>query len=430
MTAAHSIEEFLKVPTDFYEVILHAQKIDLMSAQKLANALRCNKKLVGFTIKHSEIGIEALNLITEALPGCYNLQQLVLSSNKIDEQGAFLIANCLPGFRNLEKLYLDNNLIGDNGIKAISESLIENRKLSELSVAKNNIGDEGAISLAEALIQTPSLQHLSIAKNQISDAGIKNIVEALGSYYKITILDLSHNFIGNHGAEAILNTLGDIYSFKLTIHNNCIEEATVNILKTKLGPRLIAFSQKSKESKSIEEYPSEDSVVPPGGAVVKDAYSKQGSQKEFAIKLAEYIDALESEPKNIEKYNELGKLFQSQGDYKKALDCYLVSNNYAYVNECFKLWSNNDKENPDIWIKRGDYAYSVAEHQRAVKYYQNALGLSRDEEFKLLAIQKVTTALKYPGSEFEAKLTIEDIVSPHFPEDIDEFVAYISGAAE
>ena len=106
-----------------------------------------------------------------------------------------------------------------------------------------------------------------------------------------------------------------------------------------------------------------------------------------------YSQALMHNKELPELYSKLGDLFNKQGEYAKAIECYKVINDSFHVNKCFKAWIEIDEENPNIWLKRGDYCASVGQSQKAEKYYQNACGLSNDEAFKEIAMHKMADAL-------------------------------------
>jgi tetratricopeptide (TPR) repeat protein len=109
--------------------------------------------------------------------------------------------------------------------------------------------------------------------------------------------------------------------------------------------------------------------------------------------LAYYVKAIEANSHLPKIYEKLGSLFFNKGEYAKAIDCYKVVNNEFEIKACFKAWLEQDKRNPDIMLKRAEYFESIGLFEKAKTYYQDALSLSKDGNFKAAAYKKISNIM-------------------------------------
>jgi hypothetical protein len=86
------------------------------------------------------------------LAGCpLTLLELVLDSNKVEDEGCQAIAEALEDNSHLAVLSLGANRIGPRGAKALAQALTENRRLEVLALFSNHVGAMGAACFAHAL---------------------------------------------------------------------------------------------------------------------------------------------------------------------------------------------------------------------------------------------------------------------------------------
>ena len=106
-----------------------------------------------------------------------NLEELVLSKNRIGGKGMVALANAIGNgaFNGLKKLDLANNRIGASGAEALARAIGTGnlRKLNKLILSDNQIGDDGCVALAPA-ISSRSMQGVKILldRNEIGEKGI------------------------------------------------------------------------------------------------------------------------------------------------------------------------------------------------------------------------------------------------------------------
>ena len=177
---------------------------------------RCISVLI---LSHNKIGDDGARAIAHALRGCEVLSVLDLSGNCIGDEGARARAHALRGCEVLSVLDLSGNGIQDAGAAALSEAL-RCCKLQRLSLASNCIGDNGARAIAHALRGCEVLSVLDLNDNGIQDAGTEALSEALRSC-KLQRLSLASNCMGPSGALAVAGVLKHVYKSLDTLDLSC-----------------------------------------------------------------------------------------------------------------------------------------------------------------------------------------------------------------
>mmetsp|Transcript_17902 Transcript_17902/g.17222 ORF Transcript_17902/g.17222 Transcript_17902/m.17222 type:complete len:158 (-) Transcript_17902:249-722(-) len=111
--------------------------------------------------------------------------------------GARLIATSLSNNRSLTYLDLERNKIGPSGCEALASHLIlqpiHGATLKTLLLSYNRVGDEGAKALAEVLKCNKSLTNLSLKNNNIKEAGLTVVGSAINSNNTLQKLSIFGN---------------------------------------------------------------------------------------------------------------------------------------------------------------------------------------------------------------------------------------------
>ena len=178
---------------------------------------RCISVLI---LSHNKIGDDGARAIAHALRGCELLSELDLSGNGIQDAGTEALSEALRSCK-LQRLSLASNCIGDDGARAIADALRGCEVLSVLNLSGNGIQDAGAEALSEAL-RSCKLQRLSLASNCIGDDGARAIAHALRGCEVLSVLDLSGNGIQDAGTEALSEALRSCKLQRLSLASNCM----------------------------------------------------------------------------------------------------------------------------------------------------------------------------------------------------------------
>ncbi len=130
------------------------------------------KQLEALNVTGNRIGAAGIAALEDRLP---NLRSLVLTSNKLENEGLTVLARW-KHLRNLETLYL-----GHCGLTAIGH-LLEGPPLTtlvKLALTGNKLGNGVGATLVGKAMQLPALRHLDLQQTGIGTVGAKHVSEAL-----------------------------------------------------------------------------------------------------------------------------------------------------------------------------------------------------------------------------------------------------------
>ena len=166
---------------------LRSNGIGLEGAISIAKMLNTNNSLLGLHLGMNDIGNVGAEALSQGL--CTSaLQELDLSDNAIDAEGARAIANMLRTNKSIEELNLAFNSIGDVGAAVIADVLQENTSLKCLSLRRNCIGNQGAYAFATKLPKMRGLKELVMTKNSINHNGADALLKGLRSNMELEYL--------------------------------------------------------------------------------------------------------------------------------------------------------------------------------------------------------------------------------------------------
>ena len=189
----------------------------------VANILSRFTSLQSVSLIDMNICDEGVRLFSESLQWrCISV--LILSHNKIGDDGARAIAHSLRGCEVLSVLDLSGNGIQDAGTEALSEAL-RSCKLQRLSLASNCMGPSGALAVAGVLKHVyKSLDTLDLSCNRLGDVGAVCLAGGLKHCSCLKQLHLNCNFVGNDGAMALARCL-----------KSCNQLTTLNLNDNEIG---------------------------------------------------------------------------------------------------------------------------------------------------------------------------------------------------
>jgi len=186
------------------------------------------------------------------------LQELNMSYNNIDDEGANGIAGIIQAMSMLRRLDISHCNISDAGSILISNTYMKsnktlkeliiswkndqitiNTKSSDLSLPGKHIGDTGAILISKFLYSKTMIKKLDISHNNIRNDGVIAISNCLKQNNTLQELNISGNCIGTKGAEK----LGEViemnqHLLKLRVSLCTINDDSVNIICSSLTRQL------------------------------------------------------------------------------------------------------------------------------------------------------------------------------------------------
>ena len=188
----------------------------------------------------TDIGLNVLTKISEALSQCPTLTEVDLSENALGPRG---ISACRPmlasveslkrlTFNNdglsaeamneirdlllfrgpdtstvLDKLHFWNNMSGDGGGAAIASVVLLSPELSDFRLSSTRCGSEGGAVLVQALSTRSTLQHVDLSDNTFGGGVAPLLRTLISNNLKLITLNLSDLSIENEGVTAVLECL-------------------------------------------------------------------------------------------------------------------------------------------------------------------------------------------------------------------------------
>jgi Ran GTPase-activating protein (RanGAP) involved in mRNA processing and transport len=228
----NSFAETLNLSKTLTNLVLSLNRIGDEGGRGLAMILR-NMALTELNLSSNRIGAVGLNSLAESLANNSTLTSLDISSNDSGDDGARALAAALYRNVTLTELRLSANNIGDNGTIALAEALHINQTLTNLSLRRNDSGDDGARALAAALHRNRTLTSLDLENTGIDDEGARALAAALDNNNNTTLktLDLSYNGIGDVGAQSLATCLQSNSTLtELRLDNNAIDRGGMEAL--------------------------------------------------------------------------------------------------------------------------------------------------------------------------------------------------------
>ena len=167
---------------------------------------RCIRVLI---LSHNRIGDDGARAIAHALRGCEVLSVLDLSGNGIQDAGTEALSEVLRSCK-LQRLGLASNCMGPSGALAVAGVLKHVYKsLDTLDLSCSGLGSVGAVCLAGGLKHCSCLKQLHLNCNFVGDDGAMALARCLQTCNQLTTLNLSDNEIGDSGALCLGNCLKD-----------------------------------------------------------------------------------------------------------------------------------------------------------------------------------------------------------------------------
>ncbi len=201
------------------ELDLSHNGIEKEGAKALVDALFGYNTLRTLDISANNLGVEGAMQFSYLLARSTSLLKLDMSSDRMGDACAVEIAKALGKNRTLTELSLDDNRIGPEGAVQLGKVIgRDNRRLVSLSLSGNLIGNEGAKSISLVIKENSGLTYLDLCKNSITE-GCKHLIDALSDNRRIKTFNLAQNMMSKEACDA----LG-----KLAAKNATLSELTLN----------------------------------------------------------------------------------------------------------------------------------------------------------------------------------------------------------
>jgi len=275
----------------------HTLRLSYNNIDKLEDILTAviaTKTVKVFAIRGNNITTQRVSAITDVLT---LLEQLDISYNKLDNDGAILLAKGIAITNTLKVLDIDDNNIGSSGFMAIVDALANNASLEELNMQHNAIGKDGnqagvtesaknqtlkkfygdsnkfgsleVEAIAKVCI---SLEELHLNRNKFCQDGATAIVSLINRNNALKILEINANKFGPSGSSIIMQALTGNTSLKtLYMDDNAVEQDG--------APAIATFIANNSTLKKISI--SNNNFGPSGTTMIANALTSNTSLEEL-----------------------------------------------------------------------------------------------------------------------------------------------------
>lgn len=171
-------------------------------AASIASLIARCTSLEEFSMVSSRVGPEGGAALGQALAtGPKQLRTLNIHDNPMTEEAAEALAIAITSQPGLRILNLNDTCLTNDGVIRIASALIDNNEqLEELELSLNEVNPQGAEAIAAAVASKPSLSKLNLRENELEDDGALIIAKALVGVPGLKTLDLSGNQLHRAGA--------------------------------------------------------------------------------------------------------------------------------------------------------------------------------------------------------------------------------------
>jgi len=158
-------------------------------------------------MRHHSLGPNGIKPLARALFKNTFIEELDLTDNDIQADGAILLSLTLYENLYITDLNLSENFIGVSGGISLGTMLMKNNSLQRVSLKGNQFTDKVAKVFAEALKENRTLKYLDLSYNEFGEVGGLFLGAGLGANYGLETLNLSWNSIRNKGGVAMAASL-------------------------------------------------------------------------------------------------------------------------------------------------------------------------------------------------------------------------------
>ena len=185
----------------------------------------CSTGEIKFCISNNNINEEAAGDIAFDLSYSNQPQEVNISNNYVQAEGAITSENSSHNLTALKKFHISNNNITEETAGDITVFISHNTQLQELDISNNHLQAAGAITLAKGLHNITTLTKFCISNNNITEKAADDIAVFISHNTQLQELDISNNHLQAAGAITLADGLHNITTLtKFCISNNNITE--------------------------------------------------------------------------------------------------------------------------------------------------------------------------------------------------------------
>ena len=172
--------DYLKTNPILNSLDISGNKLDLKSSVNLGPVLSGIKNI-------SSINMTNMGIISELIPNLfksYNLNEIILDDNNLEEVGLIMLIKALDGNKNLKKISLKNTQLSFIGLTSLLKMLEKKKDFKELHL-ENNVIDDSCINIMKTSLKNKQFK-IFVTKSMINHELFKE--DALGKESNIIMV--------------------------------------------------------------------------------------------------------------------------------------------------------------------------------------------------------------------------------------------------
>jgi Ran GTPase-activating protein (RanGAP) involved in mRNA processing and transport len=176
----NNLIEYLKTNPILNSLDISGNKLALKSSINLGATLCAMKSI-------KSINMSNMGIISEFIPylfKSFNLEDITLDDNNLEEVGLIMLIKGLEGNKNLKKLSLKNTQLSSIGLTSLLKMLDKAKDFKELHLENNTI-DDMCIGIMKTMLKTKKFK-IFVTKNMINQELFKD--DALGKETNIVMV--------------------------------------------------------------------------------------------------------------------------------------------------------------------------------------------------------------------------------------------------
>ena len=135
-------------------------------------------------------------------------EHLLIPNNLLTDESVDSLVKIMNCNLLLREVDLTNNQLSCEGAKELSKFVASAKcRLQKLVLSLNRIGDDGCAAFCQALGSNRALAHLDLSSNQLTSAACTALARLIKTSRTVKTLNLACNRLGEDGGEKLLEGL-------------------------------------------------------------------------------------------------------------------------------------------------------------------------------------------------------------------------------
>jgi Ran GTPase-activating protein (RanGAP) involved in mRNA processing and transport len=214
------ISEYINNNKNMRQLFLGDNKIKDQGLKNIFETMsNVNRNITNLDLSNNNFGLEDFNNLTEYLKTNPILNSLDISGNKLSLKSSINLGATLCSMKNIKSLNMSNMGI----ISEFIPNLFRSFNLEEIILDDNNLEEVGLIMLIKGLEGDKNLKKISLKNTQLSSIGLTSLLKMLDKVKDFRELHLENNTIDDMSIGIMKNML-KTKKFKIFVSKNLINQ--------------------------------------------------------------------------------------------------------------------------------------------------------------------------------------------------------------